>query len=296
MKWITLAVAIILVPFCSFSQNFYDSYIAELKVDTIDGYVPTFYTPGSYTIALELQQTISDAIRFYEKESLDQFDIKLAVLDSAQWPSERVPFGYVFYSSGWIFMNTGMTYDNFKNVYGLADIYEQIDLDLKKSGISPSQMIQSFYVVYSIHELGHYFISQISNAKSPDRWTNEFIATYFSYNFFKKYSESSLREFELFHRVHKDFYQPKYSTIADFNDVYMGMGVENYVWYHSNFYFLVDALYKCYGSDFISTFEEMFPKNEQSVYEISEIIQLLDKNCNKAVENWVKALEAVTVK
>ncbi len=280
----------------SYSQNFYDSIIAELNVERLEGNVPTFYTPGNKKVAFEFQRTILDAIKFYEENSSEKFNIKLAVLDSTQWPRERVPFGFVFYSGGWIFMNTGMTYNQFKKVYGLGTIYKKLDSELKESGISTSEMITSFYTVYAIHELGHYYISQISNAKSPDRWTNEFIATYFSYNFFKTYSESSLMEFELFHRVHKDSYKPTYSSIEDFNTVYMGMGVENYVWYHSNFYFLVESLYNCFGSEFIGQYEELFPKTEQKEYNTSEIIKLLDKNCNNVVENWVDELGTASKK
>lgn len=283
-------------PLNSYSQNFYDSLINELNVETLEGSVPTFYTPGNKKVALEFQRTISDAIKFYEKDSPEEFDIKLAVLDSTQWPSERVPYGFVFYSEGWIFMNTGMTYKQFKKVYGLGTIHKEVDSALNESGISAPEMITAFYTVYSIHELGHYYISRISNAKSPDRWTNECIATYFSYNFFKTYSESSLLEFELFHRVHKDFYKPTYSSIEDFNTVYMRMGVENYVWYHSNFYFLVESLYNCHGPGFIRLYEELFPKTGQQEYDTSEIIKLLDKNCNRVVENWVDALEAVSKK
>lgn len=291
---IVTTLLISLSPIIALSQNVYDSLISSLNTEAIQGRVTTYYTPGNNKIATDLQRTITDAVNFYEKDFSGEFQIKLAVLDSAQWPSEWIPYGFVFYDEGWIFMNTGMNYENFKKVYGLEKIYGHLESELKKKKVTDAKMIESFYKVYAIHELGHYFISRLSNAKSPDAWTNEFIATYFSYSFFKNYDQNSLKEFELFHRIHKDFYQPKYSSIEDFNKIYSGMGVENYVWYHSNFYFLVESLYDCYKDQFIPFYEELFPKNSEKKYTTTEIIKLLDKGCNDTVKNWVSNLEKVT--
>jgi hypothetical protein len=220
----------------------------------------------------------------------------LAVLDSTQWLNEITPYGFVFYSDGWIAMNTGMNYKTFKNVYGLQSYYEQLDQELKRTKTNETEMINSILKVYSIHELGHYFISEISKAKSPDRWTSEFSATYFSYEFFRDKKPKELKPFELFSEVDKDYYSPKYSSIKDFNEKYDGTGLENYLWYHSNFYFLVKALYKCYGNDFISTYEAAFPKDSNKKLSTNEIIDVLDKDCKGMVRRWVTELEAKTKK
>ncbi len=291
-----ILLIILFTVFNVHAQNYYDSLIGVTQVDKLEGAIPTFYTPGKMTIAEEFQQTITDAIQYYSKNSATEYALKLAVLDSAQWPHNRVPFGYVFYSQGWIFLNTGMNYGLFKKTYGLEAIYNQLDSALTKSGVSSAAMIKSFYKVYAVHELGHYYLSKISNARSPDRWTNEFAATYFAYHFFKTYNKSALDEFELFHLIHKDYYNPSYTSIEDFNTVYMKMGVENYLWYHSNFYFLVKSLHNCYGAEFIAMFEELFPKSVKKDYETSAIIELLEKNCESVVENWVEALEANSTK
>ena len=289
-----LTLVLSLICFTVFGQSRQDSLINTLNTESLTGKVHTSYTSGNKDVAIDLQKTITEAVNFYERIQSQKFQIKLAVLDSVQWPHSWVPYGFVFYSGGWIFMNTGMSYENFKKVYGLEDIYNQLDSELNKEKVADVKLIESFYKVYAIHELGHYFISRLSNAKSPDKWTNEFIATYFSYAFFKNYDQQALKEFELFHRIHKDFYQPRYSSIENFNKIYSGMGVKNYVWYHSNFYFLVESLYDCYGDEFIPFYEELFPKNSEKKYTTTEIIQLLDKNCNDTVKNWVSNLEKVT--
>ena len=292
--WITIVLT---VTFSQnvISQNQIESLLEQRETKTIQGKVPTYYTPGYRDVALDFQETITDAINYYEKKYSKTFQIKLIVLDSNQWLTEMVPYGYVFYDQGWIVMNTGMAYENFKEVYGLEDIYQHLDNELKKRKINSEEIIKSFYKVYSIHELGHYFISELSNTKSPDKSTNEFIATYFSYEFFESYKPNELTNFEIFHGVHKDFYIPNYSTIKDFNEIYGGMGVKNYVWYHSNFYFLVKSLYIRYGIDFLSIYEDLFPKDAEIELATNEIIDLLDKDdLSETVKNWVDSMENKT--
>jgi len=270
-----------------------DSIVTSKNTETINGKVVTKYTPGYKEIALDLQKTITDAVNFYEKKFSKQFELKLAVLDSIQWPNEILPYGFVFNTADWIVMNTGMEYGDFKKVYGLEKIHQQLDKQIEKEGIDSKEIIASFYAVYSIHELGHYYITSLSNVHSPDRWTSEFIATYLSYEFFEGYSPTHLRNFELFNGIHRDFLTPRYSSIKDFNEIFVQMGVENYLWYHSNFYFLVKTIFSCYEKRFISYYENLFPKDSANELTTDEIINLLDRDCDGRVRNWVEKLESV---
>ena len=136
-KSLTIVLLFSLISHTAFSQSATDSLINTLNTDTIQGKVPTYYSPGNNEIATDLQKTITNAINFYERIQSNKFHIKLAVLDSVQWPSVWVPYGFVFYSDGWIFMNTGMNYENFKNVYGLEQIYGHLDSELKNDKKSP---------------------------------------------------------------------------------------------------------------------------------------------------------------
>ncbi|MCE7862185.1 MAG: hypothetical protein DYG99_01445 [Bacteroidetes bacterium CHB5] len=284
----------LIVSLCSIAQSKVDSLINLRRTDKLDGRLPTFYTPGHKDIALEFQTVVTDAINYYESKYSVQFNVKLAVLDSNQWLNEIIPYGFVFYSNDWLVLNTGMDYEGFKNTYGLQTFYQQLDKELKRSKLTAGKMIKSIFMVYSIHELGHYFIGRLSKAKSPDKWTNEFSATYISYEYFYNKRPRDLKSFELFCQVDKDFYSPKYSSISDFNEKYDGTGIANYLWYHSNFYFLVKHLYKCYEKDFISTYEKEFPKSSTSKLSTTDITDILDKNCTGQVRQWVAELESKT--
>jgi hypothetical protein len=284
----------LIISMCSIAQSKLDSLINLRATDKLEGKLQTYYTPGHKDIALEFQTVVTDAINYFESKYSVQFNVKLAVLDSNQWLKEIYPYGFVFYSNNWLVINTGMNYEGFKNTYGLQTYYQQLDKELKRSKLTAEDMIKSVFMVYSIHELGHYFIGKLSKAKSPDNWTNEFSATYISYEYFYNKRPRELKSFELFCQVDKDYYSPKYSSISDFNEKYVGTGIANYLWYHSNFYFLVKNLYQCYEKDFITTYEKEFPKSSTSKPSTTDIIDILDKNCKRQVRQWVVELESKT--
>lgn len=276
------------------AQSELDSLINLRDTGFIDGKLPTYYTPGYKNISLEFQKIATEAIDYYEGKYSKEFHVKLAVLDSVQWLKEIIPYGFVFYDNGWLVMNTGMDYETFKKIYGLKTYEQQLDIGMKKLKMDESEMMSDVFKVYSIHELGHYFINILGKAKSPDAWTGEFIATYFAYEFFKNVHPNELIGMELFSGVNRDFFSPKFSTIKDFDEKYVGVGLFNYVWYHSNFYFLAESLYGCKGKDFIPYFEKTFPKETVKRFTISEIIEKLDKECNGTVAKWAQVMESKT--
>lgn len=280
-----------LIGINSLAQSRLDSLINLRTTDKLDGKVPTLYTPGHKDIALDYQTLITDAIKYYEDKYKVQLNVKLIVLDSAQWIREAIPYGFVIFARGWIVMNTGMKYETFKQVYGTSSYSEQLDNEVKKMNTPPEDIANSLLKFFSIHELGHYFIGQISNVKSPNRLMDEFAASYFSYEYFINNRPNELKSFELFCRINSKYYKPKYSTIAAFNEKYTGVGIDNYAWYHCNLYFLTKEIYKCQGREFISTFEKDFSKNSDKKFTMEEIISLLDKNCKGVVSKWVTDLE-----
>lgn len=289
---ILLTLVALLMGINSLAQSRLDSLINLRKTDKLEGKVPTLYTPGYKDIALDYQTLITDAIKYYEGKYKVPLNVKLIVLDSAQWIREAIPYGFVVFARGWIVMNTGMSYETFKQVYGTRSYSEHLDNEVKRMKIPPVEIVNSLFKFFSIHELGHYFFGKISNAKTPDHWTDEFAASFFSYEYFINNRPNELKPFELFCQINSKYYKPKYSTIADFNEKYTGIGVENYAWYHCNLYFLAKDIYNCQGKEFISIFEKTFPKDSDKKFTTHEIISLLDANCNGIVNKWVTNLEA----
>ncbi|MDP9042993.1 MAG: hypothetical protein M3N30_13510 [Bacteroidota bacterium] len=115
-----------------------DSLLQTRKTDSLSGKVKTYYSPGHKEIASKLQQLVISAITYYENRYEVKFNIQIIALDSAQWFHEIIPSGFVFYDgTHWLILNTGMSYQNFKTVYGFNDISTQFDSSFSKNKISP---------------------------------------------------------------------------------------------------------------------------------------------------------------
>src|SRR5664279_3920467 len=181
IKFFFCSVCFLLACACSSGQDIsIDSLLQTRKTDSLSGKVKTYYSPGHKEMASELQQLVTRAIRYYEKKYAIKFDIQIIALDSAQWFHEIIPYGFVFYDgTHWLILNTGMTYPNFKTVYGYNDIASRFDSSFSENKISAEQVIQDRLKFLSLHELGHYFIYKLSSAQAPNTWTNQFIAWYF---------------------------------------------------------------------------------------------------------------------
>jgi len=264
-----------------------DSLIQTRKTDTLTGKVKTYYSPGHKEIASQLQKLITNAISYYEKKYSLKFKIQLIVLDSTQWFREMIPYGFVFYDgTHWLVLNTGMDYTEFKLVYGFNAISAQLDSSFKKNNITAKEVIYSRLKFLSLHELGHYFIYNLSTTQAPDTWTNEFIATYFANEYITQFEPTIKNGFDIFCRTIVKCYPADYRSLADFDSLYFRMKLGNFAWYHSRFYFLADALYKCSGNSYIVLFQQNFPKKEGLVFNTEKINKLVEANCTGEFSKW----------
>jgi hypothetical protein len=264
-----------------------DSLIQTRHTDTLGGKIKTYYSPGHKDIAVELQQLVSDAVSYYENKYHVHFNIQMIVLDSAQWFREVIPYGFVFSDdTHWLVLNAGMSYVDFKTVYGFNGIASQLDSSFNKNHISAQEVIYSRLKFLSLHELGHHFIYKLSNCQAPDVWTNEFIATYFSNEYLAQYEAKIKNGFDIFCRTIYQCYPAEYRSLADFDSLYFKMKLGNFAWYHSRFYFLADSLYRCAGNDYFNTFQANFPKKEGLVYKQETIDKLIEANCAGAFSKW----------
>jgi len=293
-KKVYLLTLSFLISMVSFSQDrTIDSLLLTRKTDSLNGKVKTYYSPGHKKIAAELQQFVTGAIAYYEKKYSVHFNIQMIVLDSTQWFKEVIPYGFVFYDdTHWLVLNTGMAYEDFKSVYGFKEIAPALDSAFKKNHLTAEEVIYARLKFLSLHELGHYFINVLSNAQSPDTWTNEFIAWYFANEYISKKAPEVKRGFDIFCRTIADHYPAEHTSLIDFNKIYFKLKIGNFAWYHSRFYFLADSLYSAYGLTYLKIYERLFPKNVVVNYSFDQIINSLDKRKTGIAKRWVLTTES----
>jgi len=293
-KYFLFASIFLAVVNYGFSQdNIIDSLLKTRKLDSISGKVKMYYSPSSEVVAKQLHDLVTDAIEYYEKKYGTTFKIKMVVLDSMDWLHEIIPYGYVFYDgTDWLVLNSGMTYQNFKSTYGFDNISLSLDSSFKANKISASQVIYARLKFLSLHELGHYFIHNLSNAKSPNHWTDEFIAWYFANEYVSAKQREIKRGFDIFCRTIVNCFSPQQTTLNSFNELYSKIKIGNFAWYHSRFYFLADLLNKTYGPTYLRSYQNAFPKNDNTDYTVDQIIKSLDEKRTGILKRWVSATES----
>jgi len=276
------------------SQNL-DSLVVSTGPDSISGKIPTYYSKGKKTIALKLQKLATLVSGYYEKIYGAPFQVKLAVLDSAHWPTGMAPYGIIFYSKGWVFMHSGMSFESFQNVYGMQDFKDVTKKELHNKKISGNDIVNSFLEFYTVHEVGHYYLNALSGAKYPDYFTNEWMASYFALQFFKINRPQILPAFDLFCELYGDNIKPKFTSVKDFNDNFLadGGGIPTYGWYQVNFYFLCKDLWNCAGKSLIPKYKTSFPKSNPVKYNPEEIIEKLGL-CSAVLEKFEAKLNATS--
>lgn len=290
MTKLTVLLAFLFIGRVGFTQNL-DSLVRSTEPDSLQGKIPTYYTHGKREVAVRLQNLATSVAIYYEKKFGTPFHFKLAVLDSLHWPNDMAPYGIIFSHKGWVFMHSGMSFESFQNVYGMNGFKEVTQKALQAKSISGNQIVESFLEFYTVHEVGHYFFNSLSGAKYPDYFTNEWMASYFAYQYFKNNKPSILPAFDLFCQLYRDNIKPKHTTVESFNTNYGNDGIPTYGWYHVNFYFLCKNMWKCAGEALIPRYIKAFPKGASQKFTPDEIIQKFGI-CTHVMQNFEAMLNS----
>ena len=286
-------LALLLVTQIAFGQNL-DSLVRATGPNSLPGKILTYYTPGKKSVAARLQILATSAANYYEKIFGTPFHFKMAVLDSVHWPGEMAPYGIIFSHRGWVFMHSGMNFESFQNVYGMQDFKKATQKAMHLNKVSGNQIVESFLEFYTVHEVGHYFFNSLSGAKYPDYFTNEWMASYFAYQYFKKNKPSILPAFDLFCQLYRDNVKPTHTSVESFNSNWGNDGIPTYGWYHVNFYFLCKEMWKCAGEGLIPQYIKAFPKGDAHKFSPEEIVNKMEL-CSQVISNFEERLDNLVI-
>lgn len=279
-----------------YSQNadsirYMDNLIAKRHTEKLEGKIPAWYSPGSRARAITLQKTFEGAAEYYRRVYHRKFNLKLAVLDSGQWIRERVPWGFLSYEHGWAAIPAHVSYADLLHIYGISDKRAQLDNLLQSNHISREELISSVYLVYSLHELGHYFIIDLNQCTEPDMFANELIATYFSYNYFARIHSRDLQVLITFSQFISANFNAKYRQLGDMDKLYSRMPMSNFKWFHCNIVLLAGRIQHSYGEGFISWYLAAFTKGKNQKLTTGQVVAMLDRKTKGLVSKWAEELK-----
>lgn len=250
-----------------------DSSSPEIETETLSGKIETIYSKNYDLRAKTLQHLIWNAAEFYEKKfPASKFTVSLYVLDSDDWQKMEIPFPY------------GVPMNVYQN--DLLLIAAEKDKVAALVGIedgTPDNVL-SDYDYIALHELGHNFFNVVHEIKIPEKWADEFLATYFAIYYLKE-----VKSDKLLPRADFPDFKPNYTTLEDFDELYFNVGIRNYGWYQDKFQDLALKLYPKHGKRLIQIFLENFNKNASGKKRNS--LQILKEMDPIAMKAWFKEMK-----
>lgn len=278
----------------SFSQsNRMDSLIYSKNLKIIDGSVPMYFAAQCENRAKKAQSLLEKLVENYSNDEKNVFNLKLAVIDSSQWSDFGVPYGLFFINQGWIIIPGDIDFNKFSILWGYYPFIDKVKNNISEISSNPEELITNTIYDFTIcHELGHYYINNVVKANPPDSWSSEWMASYFAIDYFYKNKKDNLKALNIFQSTFTNEFEPKYRTIQELNTKYIGVGIQNYVWYHVTFLSMIQDIYSVYGTDFMQLFAEKFPPTEKPIkYSQEEILYKLDSITDGRCSKFANLME-----
>ena len=115
-------------------------------------------------------------------------------------------------------------------------------------------------------------------APRPNKWFNEFLASYFAYAYLR---QRNLKLATVFHTMTAEMAsvtpKQKHTTLDDFERLYVGVGPANYGWYQGKFFERVAQVYDAKGLGFIPESVKAFPTDEKADLTVDVVLARLEK-------------------
>lgn len=203
--------------------------VKSLELEFIESTTKTFYSEGYKSKAEEIESTLSNSTFFFENEFGVSQDFEIAVLNSEDWQKiSQIPFGLPFVSGPpYIVCIPANTNNELGTLVKRA--LSQSDLD-EKYNLSNEEIAHRFITLIGFHELGHIY-SKAIGINFPNKWTFEFAATYFAYLYLKDNAPDKNQLWLDVADILLNDISPKHTSLKDFEELYVRVGVENYAWY-----------------------------------------------------------------
>jgi hypothetical protein len=269
--------------------------VQNLKTPALKNKITVYYSPSYKQRAKEIQPLIEDAMRFYEQKLNLRVDLKVAVLDRTQWQQiTPIPYGLPWVSDAPHVAFLPATADGVvaADTLRLKEFFTPAMMQkIKSSGFTFEQAAEKTVDLIGLHELGHTYAQQIGIVPPrPNKWFNEFMASYFAYAYLR---EKKPKLATLFQTMTADMAlvtpPQKHTTLDDFERLYVEVGPANYGWYQGKFFERVVEVYDAKGVSFIGDVRKAFPADEKETLTIETVLQRSEKIAPGFI-NWSKSL------
>ncbi len=217
--------------------------IRALRLESIPGAMPTFYSPHSETRAKYLQGLLGGEIAYYSKQfHVDLAPVTMAVLDAQQWPKVAGDDPYGMPSVDGTRPAVFVMPACWKGVtWMVVPSREEVPLGMLRKALANGKKWNQVKFEgcdgIGTHEIGHSIIRQLG-IDPQTRWFNEFLASYAGYAYLKDTDPEQALSNEIFWTVGLNK-SPHWVTkvidrilrqILQSLDAYRPVGYDGYPW------------------------------------------------------------------
>ena len=269
--------------------------VQNLKDPSLTNKITVYYSPGYEKRARELQSMIEEAMGFYERKLKVKVDLNLAVLTQDQWMQVRkTPFGLPGFSESPNIAFLPATADGVVTTGTLSlkgNVSPATLKKIKSSGYTFEQGATKLTDLIGLHELGHVYQIRVGlHPRRLNKWLSEFLGSYIAYAYMR---EKHPKLATLFYAMAADLAaespRPKYTSLEDFERLYVKVGPNNYSWYQGKFLQRVAQVYESKKLSFIAEVGKAFPSSEGEGLPVDVVLERLEKISPGFIE-WSKDL------
>lgn len=279
-----LILVLVLSSSCSYQDQSTLSQVRALDLHLYDGGIETYYPEGFKGRAEANVNLLNNAIGFFQ----DNFGVKqsfsIAILDSVSWAKiTSIPYGLPFVSGPPYIICIPANSENILSNTIMTAI-DRYNLNVQY-GITNEEIVNLFISLIGFHELGHIYASAYG-ASFPNKWTYEFSATYFAYFYLDQNFQKERDIWVDVSEILVEEINPRYTTLEDFEEMYVRVGVENYAWYQVVFLIRVKELYESQGITFLNELKYHQWNSATSSHYLNEM-----ENMGSGFNSWAKKFQ-----
>ena len=251
---------------------------------------------GTEERAEELATRCEAAYWFLGEHFEQRPEVTLLALSAKDWSRfSRAPFGMPSYAAGHLVLPSAPS----EFGVGLARLLDHAEPEVLHQARdvygSPGGDIDldSFFTLLSVHELGHGF-ERGTPGRLPRLWLGELFGNVCLHTYVAVESPATLPVLETFPLAFGtiDPLLFQHRSLADFERLYIGVGLENYAWYQCRLHVLAKQLYDADGIAPLRRMWDRFLLTSPEKLSDQELVVALERDVHPVVAEAVRTWPA----
>ena len=269
--------------------------VQVLTLDSTDIGVKLYCSQGYLERGVQISKQIENARLFYLDSLNIDVEIKIALLDSTDYAkiSTGLPYGLPFINNGLAFQPADTSIGAVKDMYApfANTASKKIISNLQDIGFEYKDALNSMVDLIGLHELGHAQIYSYG-LDTKQAWFNEFMASYFGYAYMQAKEPKMAVIWDNITHAGFEEYIPNHTSLDTLNELYIGVGVGDYVWYQNAFQERIREVYPKKGLDFIRLVNDKLSDSSFKPETADELLKLLEE-IEPGFLNWADSLRKI---